>query len=98
MKIAKRAEQKNFELNKDFCRVGKVVAIAEKYNGFFWKGSTVKMFRALDSMEEMEIVAENEDILIPADEIAVVKVALDECGYYVNVAVMKDGEEIYIRL
>ena len=86
MKILKRAEQRNFEV--DYChytekeleqmhKAGKVFTIDEVFNNGKNYDDTYR---------------------IDAEEVKELKIVCDEDGFYRNVAILKTGEKIYIEL
>lgn len=82
MKILKKAEQKNFLVNRAYYTDNELENLFN--NGYLF-------FITVDD-------SDNKDYRISQQHIKEIKVILDEYGFYTNVAVLNIGTEIYVEL
>lgn len=92
MKPQKRAEQKNVEVNYYYYNTTEIERLREKKYAFCLN----------DILSELGFEKSNEEednyLRINLDYVKDLKVILDDSKHYTNVAVMEDGEVIYIKL
>lgn len=95
MRILKKAEQKNFVVRRDFYTVDKLFEmydIGYIYSYDFDKYETIEYNSSYD-------IGEHDVFRVSVDIINEVKVIyLDDCGFYANVAVLNDGNKVFISL
>lgn len=92
MKIAKRAQQKNIIINKDFYTAQQVKRMLEAEEIFFWDPTFVshsfENWRKLDCVPELRVFTA---------DLKEIKVVLED-GFYQTVAVGKNGITYYVSI
>lgn len=94
MRILKKAEQKNFIVRRDFYTEDKLFEMYK--SGFIVSFDDYYKERVFNNIDDIR----SDDIFrVFADNIHEIKVIyLTEYGFYTNVAVMNNGENIFISL
>lgn len=96
MRILKKAEQKNFIIRRDFYTEEKLFEMYKKgiiYSFDFDSKSLEKVFN-----NEYDIKEDDVFRVMTSDLHEVKVIYLTDYGFYANVAVMNNGEEIFISL
>ena len=93
MKILKKAEQKNVEVNKDYYTLSQVNHLLLNNDVFYFNDNFEECSTPLDSVTIADAV-----LRIFTENIDRLEVVLDEFGDYTTMAYMKNGTKIYVEL
>lgn len=94
MKILKKAEQKNFIVRRDFYTLDKLFEMYDiGYIYSFDDNFNIIEYNSLYDIDENDVFRVSADII---NEVKVIY--LTDFGFYTNVAVLNDGNKVFISL
>lgn len=93
MKIAKRAEQKNIILNKDYYTPSEINLMLAAGEIFYFTKDFNASYEPITNWEFDEAV-----FRIYTDDLSEIKVVLDEYKFYSTVAVGKNGKTYFVNI
>ena len=93
MKIAKRAEQKNIVLNRDYYTPAEINLMLAAGEIFYFKEFCQTSTDPVDTWD-----FDRTDFRIYTDDLSEIKVVLDEYKFYSTVAVGKNGKTYFVNI
>ena len=94
MKILKKAQQKNIEVNTDFYNIYEVNKLLDRKLIFYLDNEFNECYNNVTDIEYFENVY---TYRIFTSKLKELKVVLED-GYYTTIAITNDGEKIYVKV
>ena len=94
MKILKKAQQKNIEVNIDFYNINEVNKLLDRKLIFYLDNEYNECYNNVTEIEYFENV---QTYRIFTSKLKELKVVLED-GYYITIAITNDDEKIYVKI
>ena len=94
MKILKKAQQKNIEVNIDFYNINEVNKLLDRKLIFYLDNEYNECYNNVTDIEYFENV---QTYRIFTSKLKELKVVLED-GYYITIAITNDDEKIYVKI
>ena len=94
MKILKKAQQKNIEVNIDFYNINEVNKLLDRKLIFYLDNEYNECYNNVTDIEYFENV---HTYRIFTSKLKELKVVLED-GYYITIAITNDDEKIYVKI
>ena len=95
MKILKKAQQKNIEVNIDFYSINEVNKLLNRKLIFYLDNEFNECYNNVTDIEYFENLY---TFRIFTSKLKELKVVLNDDGYYTTIAITNDDEKIYVKI